>query len=82
MAKPRSRSQKPPNEKKRPPSNSYLEYSGLTFQMLVVIGLGVWGGMKLDQRIELGFPAFTVGLTLLSVIVAMVMVILKVMRSK
>jgi hypothetical protein len=54
----------------------------MAIQMLVVIGLGVFGGIKLDQHIDLGFPVFTVGLTLLAVILAMVMIIVKVLRER
>jgi len=50
--------------------------------MALVIGLGVWAGVKLDDRLSMRFPAFTVGLSLFAVIIAMVMVILKVTRSK
>lgn len=62
--------------------SAYAEYSGMAIQMMVVIGLCVFAGLKLDQRLDLAFPAFTVGLTLLGVILAMVMVIIKVMRPK
>lgn len=39
-------------------ANSYLKWSGLAFQLLG--GMGVFGflGYKLDQYLELKFPAF------------------------
>ncbi|MEO8087295.1 MAG: AtpZ/AtpI family protein [Bacteroidota bacterium] len=39
--------------------NNYIKYSSLVFQMAALIGLGVWGGRKLDQYMGLKFPAFT-----------------------
>jgi len=69
------------NQRARP-SKAYAEYSGLAIQMALVIGLGVWAGVKLDDRLSMRFPAFTVGLSLFAVIIAMVMVILKVTHSK
>jgi hypothetical protein len=58
--------QKPDNEK-RPPLESYARYSGLAFQMFAIIGLGIFGGVKLDQWLNLRFPVFTVLLSILSV---------------
>jgi hypothetical protein len=43
----------------KPKVNNYVRYSSMVFQMAVVIGLGVWGGRKLDQYLELKFPVFT-----------------------
>jgi hypothetical protein len=54
----------------------------MAIQMILVIGLGVFGGVKLDQRVHASFPVFTLSLTLLAVGIAMAMIILKVMRSK
>ena len=45
-----------PNQKK--PVNSYLKYSGLAFQLLAAIGIFGWLGYKLDQYLQLNFPAF------------------------
>ncbi len=39
--------------------NNYVRYSSMAFQMAATIGLGVWGGMKLDKYFGLKFPAFT-----------------------
>jgi ATP synthase protein I len=54
-------------KEKRPPLESYARYSGLAFQMFAIIGLGIYGGVKLDQWLEIGFPVFTVLLSILSV---------------
>lgn len=47
----------------------YARYSGLAFQMLVIILAGVWGGFKLDEWLKIK-PLFTVILTIVSVILA------------
>jgi len=35
--------------------------------MFAIIGLGIFGGVKLDQWIDTGFPVFTVLLSIISV---------------
>lgn len=40
------------------PSNTYLKYSGLAFQLLSAIAICGWLGYRLDQWLELTFPAF------------------------
>jgi hypothetical protein len=52
-----------------------MRYSGMATQMGITIGLGVWGGMKLDEKFSDGGKGFTLTLSLVSVIVAMYMVI-------
>jgi F0F1-type ATP synthase assembly protein I len=44
--------------KKLNPSNNYLRYSGLAFQLLAAIGICGWAGYKLDQYLQIKFPAF------------------------
>lgn len=48
----------------------YARYSSLALQMLVIIGLGVFAGIKLDEWLSLGFPVFTLVLSVLSVILS------------
>jgi hypothetical protein len=50
--------------------NYYAKYSALAFQMAIIIGLGTFGGYKLDQLLGLKFKIFTVILALISVIAA------------
>ncbi len=50
--------------------NNYAKYSALAFQMAVIIGLGTFGGYKLDQLLGLEFKIFTIVLSLLSVVMA------------
>ncbi len=57
------------SNQKKPQSqlNKYVRYSSLAFQMLAIILIGVFGGMKLDQIIRWDFPVFTVVLSILGV---------------
>ena len=55
---------------KKAPSD-FAKYSGIGFQMIAIMVIGVLGGMKLDKWItSIEFPVFTVVLTLSSVIFA------------
>ncbi len=59
-----------PSKPKRPPLESYARYTGLAFEMFAIIGLGIFGGVKLDQWLGLKFPVFTVLLSIISVAAA------------
>lgn len=65
--------QKQKNQKKPPknPENKGLQdfgkYSGLAFQMIVIIAVMTWGGVKLDKVLGLSTPVFTIILSLLGV---------------
>lgn len=48
-------------------SSNYAKYSGIAFQMLGTIGLGVYSGLKLDQWLQNKFPLWTLVLSLTSV---------------
>jgi hypothetical protein len=54
-------------KQKHKPSNSYLKYTGMAFQMGAVITIGVLGGRKLDEVLGLSQPIFTLVLSLVSV---------------
>ena len=51
-------STEPSHNPKPRPSNAYLKYSGLAFQLLAAIGVMGWLGYMLDQYLKLKFPAF------------------------
>jgi hypothetical protein len=57
-----------PKELKR--LSPIAKYSGMAFQMLIIIGLGVFGGLKLDRWLHTRFPVFTVVLSFLAVVLA------------
>lgn len=42
------------DDKKRP--SLLLKYAGLTVQFLAAIGIAVYGGLKLDEWMDLSFP--------------------------
>ena len=48
----------PSPNKKLKPYNSYLKYSSLAIQLLVVMGVFGWLGHLLDRQLELKIPAF------------------------
>jgi len=39
----------------------------MAFQMVIIIGLGVFGGIKLDKWLHMRFPLFTLLLSLIAV---------------
>ena len=47
-----------PHKKLKITSNSYLKYSSLGLQLFAAIGIFAWLGYKLDQYLNIGFPAF------------------------
>jgi F0F1-type ATP synthase assembly protein I len=58
--------QKPLDDATRKTS-SYAQYSSLAFQMLGTIGLGVWGGIKLDEWLGNKTPIWTIVLALTAI---------------
>ena len=57
--------------------NNYAKYSGVAFEMLGIIVLGVWGGLKLDERLGTK-PLLTVVLSLGGVALAIYQMIVKI----
>ena len=45
--------------KKKPLDNAYLKYSGMAFQIIAYLVVGIFLGRKLDQYFELEKPIFT-----------------------
>jgi ATP synthase protein I len=70
------------NNQKKNYLNNYSKYTGIAFQMLAIILLGVFGGYKLDQWMKLSFPVFTVLLSLSSVVVAIYTVVKDLLKKK
>jgi len=46
-------------------SNQYLKYSGMAFQLFILLAIGALGGQKLDQVLNTSQPYFTIALILL-----------------
>lgn len=68
--------------KKNQPDYSYMRYASMATQMLVIIGLGVWGGVKLDAYFGLKVPVCTLSLSLLSVAAAIYLSIKDFIKKK
>jgi hypothetical protein len=56
--------------------NAVLKYPGLATQLLVLLGLAVWGGLKLDDRLQ--FKALFV---IILPVIALVVSLLQLIRS-
>jgi F0F1-type ATP synthase assembly protein I len=67
----------PPN-----PPNPYLKYSNLALQMGVIIGLGAWGGKKLDAYYGTSKPYYTIVLSLLAIVIALYLVLKDFIKPK
>ena len=59
------------NQSPQKPPNNYLRFTNMAFQMAAIIGLGSWGGYKLDEIYENKTPVFTIVLSLVSIFAAM-----------
>lgn len=67
-------------QKKKERLNNYARFSGVGFQMLATIGVGVWGGIKLDNIYPNNYQVFTVICSLISIGVALYLVIKQVTK--
>lgn len=50
--------------------DNFIRYSSLGFEMMAIIAAGTFGGYKIDQWMKNEFKGFTLGLMILSVIIA------------
>ncbi len=62
--------------------SDYGRYSSLAFQMIAIILVGVFGGVKLDKIVKWEFPVFTLVLTILAVIMSMYYAVKDIIRFK
>jgi hypothetical protein len=78
--KDRQSSQKSPSQKKKTTGNNdedgnnlnnYARYTGMVFQMIVIIGIMAFVGVKLDERRGSETPIFTAILSLIGVLAAL-----------
>jgi len=49
---------------------AYAKYSNIAFQMIAIILIGTFGGLKLDEFLNWGIPVFTILFSILSVFIA------------
>jgi len=52
----------------------------MAFQMMAIICVGTFGGLKLDKLINNNFPYFTISLSILSVVLAVYFAIKDIIR--
>ena len=74
--------QKNKSPKKQEKLSSYMKYSGIAFQMIVIILIGVFGGMKLDKWLKPKHPVFTAVLSAVAVVIAIYYSIKELIRTK
>ncbi|MFQ3676291.1 MAG: AtpZ/AtpI family protein [Endomicrobiia bacterium] len=60
---------------------NYLKYSNIGFQMMVIIGLGAYGGIKTDEWLKTQTPWGTIFITLFAVFTAIYLAIKDVIRD-
>ena len=71
------------NPSPQKPPNPFIKFSNMAVQMAVVIGLGCWGGFKLDEKYNQGStPVFTIVLSLVSIFAAMYLVLKDFIKPK
>lgn len=63
------------NQKKNNPLNDYARFSAIGIQMIVIIGLGVYAGIKLDEKYPNKYKLFTIIFSLLAIGIALYSVI-------
>jgi F0F1-type ATP synthase assembly protein I len=64
----KKKSQKSPSSKG---IRDFARYSGMAFQMIGIILVTTWGGVKLDELLKFETPVFTIILSLLGVFAAL-----------
>lgn len=62
--------QKQNNPKKK--FDNFIRYSSLGFEMMAIIAVFTFAGYKIDQWMNNDFKAFTFGLMVLSVVIAII----------
>lgn len=68
-------------DKERKPKeqlNNFARFSGIGFQMIAIIGLGVYSGVKLDEKFPNKYNLFTLICSLVAIGMALYFVINKV----
>ena len=68
-----------PVQKKR--LNNYARFTGMGFQMLVTIGLGVYAGIKLDERYPNKYQVFSIICSMVAIGLSVFSVIKQVNKS-
>lgn len=61
--------------------NQYVRYSGLAFQMVAAILIGLWIGMKIDKLLGNKTPIFTAITTVLFIFASLILIIKSLPKS-
>ena len=61
-------------------TNAVMRYAGLATQWLVMLGIGVWAGLKLDER--LGFKALFIIILPLAALIASLWLLIRSLNKK
>ncbi len=61
--------------------NTFARFSGLGFQMIAIIGIGSFIGVKLDEKYPNKHSLYTIILSLISVILAIVFIIRRIIAA-
>jgi hypothetical protein len=69
-----------PKQKKQ--LNKLVRFSGIAFQMVIIISLGSFSGYQLDLYLEINNSIFTTAFSLLSIAVALMYVIQQTKEKK
>lgn len=64
-----------PAKSNRKTSNPFLRFTGLAFQMGILIALGAWGGSELDKVSNNQKPIYAVVFSLLAIAVSLYLII-------
>ena len=70
------------NKKYKSKIDDFIRYSSLGFEMMAIIGVFTFGGFKIDQWMKNQFKGFTLGLMILSVIIAVIYATRNLLKGK
>ena len=68
-------------KKQKEQLNAYARFSGIAIQMIAIIAIGTYVGVKLDEKYPNTHNLYTLGFTLGSVIVSLVYVIRRIIAT-
>ncbi|MFP2997947.1 AtpZ/AtpI family protein [Spongiivirga sp. MCCC 1A20706] len=69
-----------PSQQKHKTSKSYAVYSGIAFQMIVIIGGGTYLGVKLDEKFPNKHSIYTVICSLFAVLISIYFVVRRIIK--
>jgi Mn2+/Fe2+ NRAMP family transporter len=64
-----------PSTNKKSNSKLLLQYAGLATQLLVLLAITIWAGMKLDKWLNFSTPILTWVLPLIAIVALMIKII-------